>query len=148
MQNKSIRYLFIGAILLSLTTTIFAADQQSKPTKNVIYKITHPFRCSGKKPNWSLNMNDNAFRYQAPGSTDIKMKAVRPKHAEGMKVGFLRVYETQIQNRYKSVTIIVKDNPEGCTDGMSDENHGYDAVVILPNKVLSGCCDMADQQSS
>jgi len=129
--------------LFSLTAAAFAADQQNT-TKHVIYKITRPFKCSGTKPNWSLNMNDREFRYHAPESKDIDMKAVKPKHAEGMKVGFLRVYETQIRNRYKPVTIIVKDNPEGCTNGTSDENHGYDAVVILPNKVLSGCCDMSD----
>lgn len=141
MRCKFFKSVIVAISLFSISTLTFADNGDSSQTKEPEYQFTQPFKCAGTEPFWSLDMSDKEFKYHSPEPVDLMMNPVKPRGAQGMKDSYLRVYETTIQDNNKPVTIIVKDNPNGCTDGMSDENHGYDAIVILPDRVVSGCCD-------
>lgn len=143
MRCKFINYLLIAALCSLINTSAYANDHNQ--AQQSVYKLTRPFKCGGTEPFWSLALSDTEFRYDTPEHNNILIHPVKPLHAAGMKLGFLRVYATKTIQKKQRVIIVVKDNPEGCTDGMSDENHGYDAIIIFPTKIFSGCCDMTDK---
>lgn len=119
-------------MLILLTSTSWAKSS----------RVTPPFYCAGTHPSWSLEINDKKFCAYTPGPTKILFHPVKPIPAEGMHLSYMRVYETKLGHSNQPVTIVIKDNPEGCTDGESGQIHGYDVVMSMPGKVFTGCCDM------
>ncbi|OGT52815.1 MAG: hypothetical protein A3F17_05340 [Gammaproteobacteria bacterium RIFCSPHIGHO2_12_FULL_41_15] len=101
-----------------------------------------PFHCFGTEPFWTLDICSTQFRYHTPEPFNRLLAIVKPRHVKGMKSSYLQVYETHFtRSKSQRVSIIIKDNPQGCTDGMSEELHEYDAIVIMPDQVLAGCCN-------
>lgn len=103
----------------------------------------HPafFHCAGTQPLWSLNLNEKTFSFHVAHATDTLFDLVAPHPAEGMALSFLRVYQTTAATDHEPATILVKDSPEGCTDGKTQDLHGYEALIIFNHKTFVGCCD-------
>jgi len=98
------------------------------------------FKCHGTEPYWSLDIKDKAVSLSEMGQQKIALDRACSTNAEGMSKDFMRIYRSHIGKDNKCVVILIKDNPEGCTDGMSDKVYGHDAIVILPSKIFVGCC--------
>lgn len=133
---KIIHYGMAVILLLSFfNTNAVAFNEKTTPT----------FHCYGTHPKWTLNIDDKKFRVCTPGPNNFMLRPVKPIPAEGMNISYMRVYETKVDRSNQPVTIVIKDDPEGCTDGQSPEVHGYNVVVSMPGKVFTGCCDIDEK---
>ncbi|KTD25423.1 Uncharacterised protein [Legionella lansingensis] len=56
------------------------------------------------------------------------------------------VFETYALKSKNKAALVVKKNTSGCSDGMSDKQYPYDVVLILQDRVLSGCCEKNDRR--
>lgn len=129
-------YAIIGAMLLSLLSMTTALANS--------HKITPTFNCAGTHPAWSLNIENEKFLAETPSAVKLLLNPVKPLPAAGMHLSYMRIYETTSKDPHQPVTIVIKDDPEGCTDGQSATLHGYDVVMSMPGKAFSGCCDILD----
>lgn len=119
-------------IILLLSALLFSSSFANIPIGN--------FSCVGTHPDWKLTINQQAFTYLTKHDRCL-IKPTIPLAAEQLPLSFLRVYETRTRNTDEPVIIVIKDMPEGCTDGTHQERHEYESVVIFKNKILTGCCD-------
>jgi uncharacterized membrane protein len=122
-----------------LTTLMLATFLFASPLA-VSAEAKTNFKCHGTEPYWSLDIKDNAVSLSQMGQQKIVLDHVRSTNTEGMNKDFMRIYRSHMGKDNKSVVILIKDNPEGCTDGMSNKVYGHDAIVILPSKSFVGCC--------
>ncbi|KTD19200.1 COG3650 family protein [Legionella israelensis] len=123
-------------MLFSLTSYANGGDSPPIDPNNIKMK------CFGTEPFWSFTMSKEEFVYETPEIKKTPYKSVKPRLAQGLPTGFLMVFETHALKKTKNkATLVAKKNPAGCSDGMSDKSYPYDAVLILHDRVLSGCCD-------
>ena len=132
-MKKMILQILCLAIVTSIATTVLAAQHQPAA------KTT--FFCFGNEPFWSIHIKPTEIIYELAGSPKTKLQFVKPSKALGMKPDFVKVYRTHTLQKKVPVTVVMTWNEKGCSDGMSDQDHQYDVVVLFPKDVLSGCCN-------
>lgn len=93
------------------------------------------FTVNGTEPFWNVTVNQRGIVYSSP---EVKRQAypyVAPMTASGRPADLLRVYRL----RGKPEGMLIIEKVDSCSDGMSDRNYPYSAVLILGNRVLNGC---------
>ncbi|MBD2440288.1 COG3650 family protein [Nostoc sp. FACHB-110] len=93
------------------------------------------FVARGTEPFWSVTVSKSGIVYSSPEVKKQTFPYVAPLTAQGRSADFVRVYRLRGNN----TLILKKDN--ACSDGMSDKQYPYSAILILGNKVLEGCAE-------
>ncbi|MBE9205014.1 hypothetical protein IQ244_00370 [Nostoc sp. LEGE 06077] len=91
------------------------------------------FVAVGTEPFWSVTVSKNGIVYSSPEVKQQTFPYVKPLTAAGRPADLVRVY------RLRGNNILILEKVSACSDGMSDKNYPYSAVLILGNKVLDGC---------
>jgi len=100
------------------------------------------YACSGTEPFWSLSIGGAEAAFSDPEGGPDKLAAVEPARAAGTVDDYVLVFETR-STAHPSRTytaVLHKDDEGNCSDGMSDIEYPYNAVLIAPHRVLRGCC--------
>ncbi|MBA2654264.1 MAG: hypothetical protein H0U71_04255 [Gammaproteobacteria bacterium] len=98
------------------------------------------FVCSGNTPTWNLSISKQLILYSSAKDSNVKIKAVTPMAPVGDTTGLLQVFSAKGSDG-KPVTILVKKNATGCTNGTPGQTYQYDAYVVFPTTVVAGCCN-------
>jgi uncharacterized membrane protein len=117
--------------LLALAMLSAIALVGSMPIASIAQPI-QKFKIIGTEPFWGLAVSQSGFVYSTPERKRKLSNYVSPLKAQGRTADSLRVYRMQGNN-----TLIIQKG--SCSDGMSDETYDYSAVLMMSNKVLSGC---------
>jgi uncharacterized membrane protein len=124
-----IRCFWIAAIFISFVVAPSAAEEKPKASAD---KPKLDFLCSGTEPFWSVRVGDKHFEWELMGEKSLLKN---PKPAAGMLGAGLqygRVY------RAKGATLYMVASK--CSDGMSDTEYSYIALVDRKEGVYQGCC--------
>lgn len=132
--NRAMKHLF--KILFFLGSILWVINIHA----DTHFKKSVPFRCAGTNPQWSLTLKPDNYIFQLSKERPITYVPVTPRHAENLRPGYLRVYQTQ-NTQNESLTLLIEDNFNGCTDGTSRTVHRYSVFVITKNHIVVGCCD-------
>lgn len=100
------------------------------------------FACTGTEPFWSLTIGGEVSKYSDPEGVSDTLTTVEPRPAAGTPGDYALVFETySTARRSQTYTVVIrKDDEANCSDGMSDTDYPYSTTVILPDRVLLGCC--------
>jgi uncharacterized membrane protein len=98
----------------------------------------YAYTCIGTQPFWRLDINYQGIRYIDPLQKTIMMPFAFPASADNRASDQTMVYRTTAQK--KGVYIIMRKDKNGCHNGLAGANLPYDATVVFPDRVLSGCC--------
>lgn len=102
----------------------------------------HALDCAGTEPFWSLKIAGGKIVLEQPDQAPRRLLTVAPRAAQGRPLDLVRVYQTRTlgANRQYVTIVIRKAENNSCSDGMSDTQYPYSAVVIKGSTVLEGCC--------
>ncbi|ALF54497.1 hypothetical protein ACX27_19250 [Nostoc piscinale CENA21] len=117
-----IAFLGLNASLLAYTSSLQAVTPRSEK-----------FIALGTEPFWSVTVSKNGIVYSSPEVKKQTFPYVQPLAAQGRPADLVRVY------RLRGNNTLILQKVSACSDGMSDKNYPYSAVLILGNKVLEGC---------
>ncbi|OGT64430.1 MAG: hypothetical protein A3J38_02040 [Gammaproteobacteria bacterium RIFCSPHIGHO2_12_FULL_45_9] len=92
--------------------------------------------CVGTAPTWSLTLGKH-WTLTLPTQT-LQLTPVPAQYAAGMPKTFLTAYQTHTGKQ--SVTIVIQEAPDGCTDGESDNVYTHRVTVLWRNIAFIGCC--------
>ena len=93
------------------------------------------YRISGTEPFWSLIVAKPQIIFTSMEGDTLKFNYQEPRQAAARPEGFLQVYELGEQQQL----ILRQANQCPCSDGMSDREYPYQAVLILKDRVMEGC---------
>jgi len=95
------------------------------------------FRCNGTEPFWSANVYKNTMKVEVLGYSKFKAKVKFNGRPMNSPVG------TRIVNaRSKGHSAVLMTEKHYCSDGMSDEQYGYKAIMLVNgHQAYSGCCN-------
>ncbi|GBE92423.1 COG3650 family protein [Nostoc cycadae] len=91
------------------------------------------FVALGTEPFWNVTVSKNGIVYSSPEVKKQTFPYVKPLAAAGRPADLVRVYKLRGNN------MLILEKVSACSDGMSDKQYPYSAVLILGNKVLEGC---------
>ncbi|MBU7583151.1 MAG: hypothetical protein KAF91_09640 [Nostoc sp. TH1S01] len=117
-----IALLGLSAGLLAYSSNLQAATPSSEK-----------FVAVGTEPFWNVTVSKNGIVYSSPEVKKQTFPYVKPLTAEARPADLVRVY------RLRGNNMLILEKVSACSDGMSDKNYPYSAVLILGNKVLEGC---------
>lgn len=100
------------------------------------------YACKGTEPFWSLTIGGPEPEFSDPETGPDKLAVVEPRPAAGTSDDYAVVFETHSTARRSRLytAVLHKDDENNCSDGMSDTEYPYTAVLIMPGQVLHGCC--------
>ena len=93
------------------------------------------YRISGTEPFWSLVVAKPQIIFTSMGGDTLKFNYQEPRQAAARPEGYLQVYNLGEQQQL----ILRQANQCPCSDGMSDKEYPYQAVLILKDRVMEGC---------
>jgi uncharacterized membrane protein len=94
---------------------------------------------SGTEPFWQVSVTRQGIEYRTPEQpTPLKFAYSAPIAAQGRPTDVVQVYRLQSRS-VNGWLMIQKAGSEKCSDGMSDNQYPYSAIVMLNGKVRSGC---------
>ena len=109
------------------------------------------WRCAGPEPNWGLEWRNSLIELKH-GNYVIRFKPAEPMRPEGSGPEHrIWVYETQaLGSRALPMTLVVQytGRHAECSFSNADVGHRghFSGLVIIPGRVLLGCCDWQDEQ--
>lgn len=124
------------------STTGVSTTTTTPVTTSTATTTTSPtaFTCVGNNPTWNLSISKQLITYSSAKDPSVKLKAVNPMTPIGDATGTLQVFSARANNG-KPVTILIKKNDSGCTNGLPGQSYQYDAFVVFSNMVIAGCCN-------
>jgi uncharacterized membrane protein len=102
--------------------------------------------CTGTEPFWKLEIWKEELYFQdgnkLSGHSELELKEVKLRSVLGAERDAVRIYETKTSGkRGIPVTVILQKREETkCSTSLSDPSFPYDAIVITPRAVFTGCC--------
>lgn len=97
----------------------------------------YPLLCSGTEPFWNVVVRDDQAAFEVPGEAPVPWKAGPMTQASGS----LGRYAVRLEADGDVGYLTASRNYHFCSDGMSDINFPFDAILIAPGgEVYGGCC--------
>ena len=93
------------------------------------------YRISGTEPFWGLVVAKPQMIFTSMGGDTLFFPYQEPRQAAGRPDGYVQVYALGKQQKL----ILQEASQCPCSDGMSDQEHPYRAVLVLEGQVLEGC---------
>ncbi|KOP26343.1 hypothetical protein AMR41_10935 [Hapalosiphon sp. MRB220] len=135
------KVLIFCMIAFGMYSSKMAIASQFADTNHLLAQNTssnEEFIARGTEPFWSLTISKKGgIVYSTPENRKLTFPYVTPLQASGRPADLVRVY--RLQGKTNNTLIIKKEN--ACSDGMSDKQYPYSAILILGNKVLEGCAE-------
>ncbi|MBC5796082.1 hypothetical protein H5968_13235 [Sphaerospermopsis sp. LEGE 00249] len=119
-------------VVLGIGATVLVSDQSIAQSSKI-----EEFVARGTEPFWSVTVGRRGIIYSSPGNRDQTFPYTAPLTAQGRPNDLVRVY--RFRGRENNMLILRKVN--SCSDGMSDKNYPYSAILMLGNRVLEGCAE-------
>ncbi|RCJ39217.1 hypothetical protein A6770_12310 [Nostoc minutum NIES-26] len=127
-------------ILLGFGASLMADSPSTANSNSLIVAETassENFIARGTEPFWSITISKQGIVYSTPDVKKQTFPYVTPLKAQGRPADLVRVY--RLRGRGNNILIIKKVSV--CSDGMSDKNYPYSAILIRDNMVLEGCAE-------
>jgi uncharacterized membrane protein len=126
----------IGAMmftsLAAMTMSALSQPPAPKPPQVLV-------SASGTEPFWQVSVTRQGIEYRTPEQTPpLKFAYSAPIAAQGRPTEVVQVYRLQSRSQ-DGWLVIQRAGNEKCSDGMSDNQYPYSAIVMLNGKVRSGC---------
>ncbi|MBD2300420.1 hypothetical protein H6G80_06135 [Nostoc sp. FACHB-87] len=118
---------YIAFVGMSASLLAYSSSLQAVTPSN------EKFIALGTEPFWSVTVSKNGIVYSSPEVKKQTFPYVKPLAAQARPADLVRVY------RLRGNNTLILQKVSACSDGMSDKNYPYSAVLILGNKVLEGC---------
>jgi uncharacterized membrane protein len=130
----------LRAVLISFLICLLATPTLAK--KLDVSKVTK-YSCGGTEPMWGLKISPKAGSFWSQEDVDKKhpLRVTSSMTPQGIGDGHIRVMRTVKKTDNTPATIVIQHSLTFCSDGMSDKDYRFDALVILPKQVFAGCCD-------
>ena len=101
----------------------------------------YPLACSGTEPFWSLEVRGGRARLSTPGADGVKATVWQAKPFRAA-AGNPATGAVRLESRGDVGYLAVMRTYDFCSDGMSDLQYPFDAVLAGPDgTVRSGCCE-------
>lgn len=99
-----------------------------------------PLACTGTEPFWGLTLENGQATLTEPGAADVFFGAEQlPSPASGPGTIVYRLADASVAGHLVAIRTY-----DFCSDGMSDRQFPFAAIVITPDQVVrSGCCHRA-----
>jgi uncharacterized membrane protein len=104
------------------------ASAPTTPQAAVNADFLGPIQAAGTEPFWGLKVNGGELVFSRPGQADLRAANPGPR-MEGKSA----VWAAAQGDLELTLT------PGHCSDGMSDRDYAYTAVVVAGGQTLSGC---------
>ncbi|MFM2064344.1 MAG: hypothetical protein RLZZ507_4015 [Cyanobacteriota bacterium] len=124
--------LVVLGISAGIGATVLVADQSIAQSSRI-----EEFIARGTEPFWSLTVSKRGIVYSSPEIKQQTFPYAAPLKADGRPTDVVRVY--RFRGRENNMLILKKVS--SCSDGMSDRNYPYSAILMLGNRVLEGCAE-------
>lgn len=96
--------------------------------------------CTGTEPFWSLSLSSTQIRFVNQGSGErMTMAKGAPRTAAGSLPQYIALYQGRLlENSSRFMNVIIQ--AQSCSDGMSDIEYPYQALVLSGSSLYRGCC--------
>lgn len=96
----------------------------------------YAIQCSGTEPFWSLAIDGTTARFSTPDIDEITWRASEWLPARGLTGRFM----VRIEADNTGYVAVIRAR-QYCTDGMSEINYPFEALLVTPAQaVRAGCC--------
>jgi uncharacterized membrane protein len=126
----------IGAMtftgLAAISMSALSQPSTPKPPQILVSAV-------GTEPFWNVSVTRKGIEYRTPEQpTPLKFAYSAPIAAQGRPTDVVQVYRLQSRS-HNGWLMIQQAVGVQCSDGMSDNQYPYSAIVMLNGQVRSGC---------
>ncbi|MFN3235003.1 MAG: hypothetical protein ACE365_06295 [Gammaproteobacteria bacterium] len=98
------------------------------------------FSCIGESPDWNMQITDKMLTFFSPQVASLPIVSVTQTRVSRKSKNLITIFKTVSTPNTPSIVVMIQKTNH-CKTSEQSKVYEYSAVVLLPNRTLTGCSE-------